>query len=38
MIFAEENSHAENDPLREARLKYLSLPAPQGAPGRGRAG
>lgn len=37
MVFAEENSHTENDPLREARLKYLSLPA-QGAPGRGRAG
>jgi para-nitrobenzyl esterase len=37
MVFAAENSHSENDPLREARLKYLSLPAPQGAPGRGRA-
>ncbi len=37
MVFAEENSHTENDPLREARLKYLSLPAP-GPPGRGRAG
>jgi para-nitrobenzyl esterase len=37
MVFAAENSHAENDPLREARLKYLSLPVPA-APGRGRAG
>jgi hypothetical protein len=35
MVFAEENSHVEDDPLREARLKYLSLPTPQG---RGRAG
>lgn len=37
MVFAEENSHTEDDPLREARLKYNSLPAP-GPPGRGRAG
>jgi para-nitrobenzyl esterase len=37
MVFAEENSHAENDPAREARLKYLSLPVPQGPGGRGRA-
>jgi para-nitrobenzyl esterase len=36
MIFAEENSHAENDPLREARLKYRSLPVPEGPAGRGR--
>ena len=36
MVFTAENSHAENDPLREARLKYLSLPSPQAAAGRGR--
>jgi para-nitrobenzyl esterase len=34
MVFAAENSHQENDPSREARLKYLSLPVPQ-RPGRG---
>jgi para-nitrobenzyl esterase len=34
MIFSAGNSHTENDPLREARLKYLSLPAPQAAPAR----
>ena len=28
MVFTETDSHQENDPLREARLKYLSLPAP----------
>jgi para-nitrobenzyl esterase len=28
MVFAETNSHTENDPLREARLKYLGLPVP----------
>jgi para-nitrobenzyl esterase len=27
MVFAGENSHVENDPMREARLKYLSLRA-----------
>ena len=36
MIFTADNSHVENDPLREARLKYLSLPVPQGPPARGR--
>jgi len=25
MVFTADNTHAENDPLREARLKYLSL-------------
>jgi para-nitrobenzyl esterase len=34
MVFAGENSHQENDPLREARLKFLALPVPR----RGRAG
>jgi para-nitrobenzyl esterase len=38
MVFLEENSHAENDPLRDARLKYLTLPPPLGPGGRGRAG
>jgi para-nitrobenzyl esterase len=38
MVFTAEDTHAENDPLREARLKYLSLPVPNGGRGRGRAG
>jgi para-nitrobenzyl esterase len=38
MVFNEENSHVENDPLRDARLRYLTLPPPQGPGGRGRAG
>jgi carboxylesterase type B len=33
MVFAAENSHQENDPLREARLKFLALPVPQRAGG-----
>jgi para-nitrobenzyl esterase len=36
MVFNAENSHTENDPLREARLKFLTLPTPP-AGGRGRA-
>jgi para-nitrobenzyl esterase len=35
MLFTADDSHTENDPLREARLKYLSLPA-AGPPARGR--
>ncbi len=35
-VFAENEAHMENDPLKEARLKYLSLPAPQPPPARGR--
>jgi len=37
MVFNAENSHTENDPLRETRLKFLTLPTPP-AGGRGRAG
>jgi para-nitrobenzyl esterase len=35
-VFAERDTHMEDDPLKEARLKYLSLPAPQPPAGRGR--
>ncbi|HWB87337.1 MAG TPA: carboxylesterase family protein [Bryobacteraceae bacterium] len=28
-VFAERDTHMENDPLKEARLKYLSMPVPQ---------